>query len=50
MVNFLDIMEFTADRIDNEKKILPSLLNMFSMFKINCWYNPWEDGQNTVEI
>ena len=39
MVTFFDIMEFTADRIYNDKQVLPSLLKMFSMFKIKCWYN-----------
>ena len=47
---FLDTMEFTADRIDNVKNILPSLLNCFSMFKIKCWWNPREyDLKQTVE-
>ena len=32
-------MEFTAYRIENDKKLLPSLLNLFSMFKIKCWYS-----------
>ena len=35
-------MEFTADRIYNDKNILPSLLKLFSMFKIKCWWNPRE--------
>ena len=34
---FLDIMEFTADRIKNDKNIFPSLLKYFTMFKIICW-------------
>ena len=36
-------MEFTSDRIDNDKMFLPSLLKLFSMFKIKYWYNPGED-------
>ena len=40
VLTFLDIMEFTADRIDNDKNILPSLLRMFN---IKCWWNPRED-------
>ena len=36
-------MEFSADRIENDKNILPSLLKLFSMFKIKCWYSPGED-------
>ena len=39
---FLYIVEFTADRKDNDKNLLPSLLN-FSIFKIKCWCNPRED-------
>ena len=31
-----DIMEFTADSIENEKIILPLLLKMFSMIHIRC--------------
>ena len=31
---FIDIMEFTADKIRNDKNILPSLLKKFTMFKI----------------
>ena len=36
-------MEFTADRIENNKNILPSLLNIFSMFKIKYWCNTTKD-------
>ena len=39
---FLDIMDFTADRIENDRNILPSLLNFFTMFKIKCWRNKKE--------
>ena len=28
---FLDTMEFTADRIDNDKNLLPSSLNFFNV-------------------
>ena len=37
---FLDIMQFTADSIKNDKILFPSLLKMFTMFKIKCWWNP----------
>ena len=37
------IIEFTSDRIDNDKMFLPPLLKMFSMFKIKFWWNPGED-------
>ena len=48
---FLDIMEFTADSINNDKNILPSLLKFFTMFKIKCWWNKKEkdDLKQTVE-
>ena len=35
-------MDFTADRICNDKKLPPSLLKLFSMFKTRCWYIPGE--------
>ena len=44
-----DIMELTADRIYNERILLPSLLNIFSMFQIRCWYSQGEDDQNKVD-
>ena len=34
------IIAFTADKIENDKKNVPSLLNLFSMFNIKCWYSP----------
>ena len=43
MVTLFDIIEFTADRIDNDKNILTSMWKLFSMFKIECWWNPRED-------
>ena len=43
LVTLFDIMEFTAYRIENDKKLLTSLLKLFSMFKIKCWWNPRED-------
>ena len=42
-------MEYTADKIDNEIALLPSLLNKFSMFQIRCWYNKGHDDKNKVE-
>ena len=47
---FLHIMEFTADRIENGKNILPSLLKIFSMSKIKCWWNPREDEIKHTEV
>ena len=32
--NFLNVMEYTAYKIDNEITLLPSLLKMFSMFQM----------------
>ena len=50
-LTFLDIMDFTTDRIENDKNILPSLLNFFTNFKIKCWWNKKEkdDLKQTVE-
>ena len=47
---FLDIVEFTADRIENDKNLLPSLLKYFTMFKIKCWWNQREDDLKKVAI
>ena len=33
---FLDIMEFTANNIKNDKNLFPSFLENFTMFKIKC--------------
>ena len=37
-----DIMEFTIDRIENDKNLLLSLLKLFSMFKVKFWWSPRE--------
>ena len=46
------IMEFTEDRMENDKNILPSLLKNISMFRIKCWWNPREDNikKNVVKV
>ena len=31
---FMNIMEYTTDKIDNEITLLPSLFKMFSMFQM----------------
>ena len=36
---FLDVMEFTAYKIDNDINIFPSLLKKITMFKIKFWWN-----------
>ena len=48
---FLDIMEFTADMMNSDKNILPSLWNFFTMLKIECWWNKKEkdDIKQTVK-
>ena len=43
MVTFLDIMEYTIERIYNEITLLPSL-------QICCCYNKGHDDQNKVEL
>ena len=42
-VTSLYVVEFTADRIENDKNLLPSLLKIVSMFKIKFWWNTRED-------
>ena len=42
-------MEYTEDKIENDKTLLPSLLKMFSMFKIYFWYNKGHYDLNKVE-
>ena len=41
---FLDIMEFTSYRTNNYKNLIPSLLKVFTMFNIKCWWNKKEKG------
>ena len=41
-------MEYTADRIENETIISPSLLNIFQCFRF-FWFNQGHDDQNKVE-
>ena len=41
-------METTADRIGNDKNLLPSLLK--TIFKIKCWWNPRKyDLKQTIQ-
>ena len=50
MVAFFDIVDFTADKIENDGNILPSLLKLFSMFNIKYWWNTRGDYlKQTVE-
>ena len=42
-------MDYTADIIENEIVLLPSLLKMFSMFHISCWYIKGHYDKNKVE-
>ena len=45
----MNIMEYTADKIENYIKCLPSLLKMFSMLQMRFWYNKGHNDQNRVE-
>ena len=36
---FLDIMEFTDNRIDNDKYLFLPFFYFFLMFNIECWWN-----------
>ena len=44
-------MDFTADKIENDINLFPSLLKFFTMFKIKCWWNKKEkdDPKQTPE-
>ena len=46
----MNIMDYTVDRIDNEIIILPSSLNMFSIFQMRFWYFKEPDDKNDVKI
>ena len=39
---FLDIMDFTSDRIDNDKNILPSLLKFLQCLRLNIGGIKWK--------
>ena len=47
---FLNIMKYTADKIENEITLLPSLLKMFSMFHMRFWYDNKHDDKTNVKI
>ena len=42
-------MGFTADRSENDKELLTSLLKLFSMLKIKCWYSTGGVDKITAE-
>ena len=44
-------MDFTSDKINNDKNIFLSLLKFFTMFKIDCWGNNKckDDQKQTLE-
>ena len=46
----MKIMEYTAEKIENEITILPSLLKMFSMFQMSFWYDNEPDDKNDMKI
>ena len=35
LVSFLYVMEFTTDKIDNDKNLLPTLLKIFQCLRLN---------------
>ena len=43
-------MDYTAYRINNEMKILQSLLKMFLIFQMRFWYDEEPDDQNDTKI
>ena len=45
----MNIMEYTADKIEDEITLLPSLLKIFSMFQTRFWYDNGHDDQNNAE-
>ena len=51
LVTFFDIMEFTTDKLSNDKYIFPSFLKQLTMTKIKCWQNKKgkDDIKQTVE-
>ena len=36
---FIYVMDLTADKIENDINLFSSLLNVFKMFEIKCWWN-----------
>ena len=50
-LTFPDIMEFIEDIIENDKNILASLFNFFTIFRIKRWQNKKDKGdlKQTVE-
>ena len=47
---FLNIMEYTSDRIETGIILLPPLLNFFSMFPMRFWYDKEPVDQNDVKV
>ena len=47
---FLNIMEYTENRIDNEITLLLSSLKTFPMFQMRFWYDKEPDDQNGVKV
>ena len=45
---FLNIMEYTVDKIENNITLLPLLLKIFSMFQMRFWYDNEHDDQNNL--
>ena len=47
---FLNIMEYTADKIYNDIILLPSLLKICPVFQMRFWYDKESDDKNDVKI
>ena len=47
---FLNIMKYTADRIENQITLLPSLLKIISMFQMRIWYDKEPSDQNDMKL
>ena len=45
----MTIMEYNANKIDNEKIILPSLMKMCSIFQMRFWYDKEYSDKNDVK-
>ena len=45
---FMNTIKYTSDKIEKKITLLPSLLNMFLMLHIRCWYIKGYDDLNKV--
>ena len=47
---FMDTMGYTADMIENDITLLPSMMKIFSMFQMSFKYEDERDDENDVKI